>query len=177
MAHMKQPLFDLEAQVASIEADESTGQLDLPRITSQQRVFVAARVGGLSIAASSREAGCSAPTGQNWDKDPVIRQYIARYEAELAEHSLPRVKFGIEDAHAMYMKAYHCSGTAAEMVKATDSLVKLHKLGDTPVAEIPKTVTARQLADLPLSELMRLAGLKVDSLAPEPLEGEFEALE
>lgn len=177
MCAMKDPLFDLEAQVASIEADESTGQLDLPAITSQQRMFVAARVGGLSIMAAAREAGCGKNTGQAWDKDPVIRQYIERYEAELAEHSIPRVRFGIEDAHAMYMKAYHCSATAAEMVKATDSLVKLHKLGDTPATEVPKTVTARQLADLPLSELMRLAGLKVDSLAPDPLEGEFETLE
>lgn len=173
---MPTPLLDLDAQVASITADERTGALDLPRITAQQKVFVAARVGGLSIKASAEQAGCAYSTAQRWERDDVIQQYMDRYQAEM-EQNLKRVRFGVEDAHAMYMQAYHMSGTAAEMVKATDSLVKLHKLTEAPVAEVPKTVTAKQLADLPVSELIRLAGLKVDQLAPGLLEGEFEELD
>lgn len=95
----------------------------------------------------------------------------------MERHSLPRVNFGVEQAHMMYMKAYHNAGTAMEMVRATDSLVKLHRLNEAPVVETPKTVTARQLADLPVAELMRLAGLNVDSLTPGHIEGEFEELE
>ena len=171
---MNQPLLDIDTQIATIEADDRNRLLDLPRITSQQRVFVAARVGGLNVKASSAEAGCSAGTGAKWDKDEVIQQYIQHYEDEMAQFSLPRVKFQLEDAHAMYMKAYHVSATAAEMVRATDSLVKLHKLDAPVVKELPKNVTTRQLADLPVAELLRLAGLKVESLAPEPLTGDFE---
>lgn len=168
------PLVELDTQLASMEADERLATVELPRITSQQRVYVAARVAGLNQVASAREAGCSAQTARNWDRDPDVQAHLEHYTREMQEQSLPRVRFGIEDAHAMYMKAYHCSGTAAEMVKATDSLVKLHRLNETPEKEVPKTVTARQLADLPVSELMRLAGLTVDSLVPAPLEGEFE---
>lgn len=171
------PLVDLDTQLASMDADEKLGTHDLPRLTSQQRVYVAARVGGLNITAASAEAGCSKATGGKWEKDPAVQAHIQHYMDEMQEHSLPRVRFGIEDAHAMYMKAYHMSGTAAEMVKATDSLVKLHKLTDNQEKELPKTVTARQLADLPVAELLRLAGLKVDGLAPGAIEGEFEEVQ
>jgi len=171
------PLVDLDTQLATMEADERLGLHDLPRLTSQQKVYVAARVSGLNITASSREAGCSAATGGKWEKDPDIVRYREHYEEEMERHSLPRVRFGVEQAHMMYMKAYHSAGTAMEMVRATDSLVKLHRLNDAPAVETPKTVTARQLADLPVAELMRLAGLNVDSLAPGHIEGEFEELE
>lgn len=166
-------LVDIDAQLASMEADEKLENHDLPRLTSQQRVYVAARIGGLNIVQASKEAGCCRATGGKWESDPAVQQHMAHYTAEMEQYTLPRVRFGVEDAHAMYMKAYHMSGTAAEMVKATDSLVKLHKLGDAQEKELPKTVTARQLADLPVAELLRLAGLKVDGLAPEMLEGEF----
>lgn len=170
------PSIDLDTQISAIEADERLGLVDLPRITSQQRVYVAARVAGLSIRAASKEAGCSHETGRRWEQDEVLNAYREHYEAEF-DKNLQKVRFGIEDAHAMYMRAYHLSGSAAEMVKATDSLVKLHRLNEAPVQEVPKTVTARQLADLPLAELMRLAALKVDSLSPGTIEGEFTEVE
>ena len=174
---MGAPLLDLGTQLATSETDARNRLIDLPRITSQQRVYVAARVGGLNIAASSKEAGCSSSTGSKWVADEVIQQYIRHYEDEMASHSLPRVRFQVEDAHAMYMKAYHMSATAAEMVRATDSLVKLHKLDAPVVKELPKRGTARQLADVPVAELMRLAGLRLESLAPEPLDGSFERVD
>lgn len=65
------PLVDLDTQLATMDADERLGLHDLPRLTSQQKVFVAARVSGLSISAASREAGCARQTGGLWDKDPI----------------------------------------------------------------------------------------------------------
>lgn len=172
---MNKPLLDINAQLASIEADETTGQLDLPRLTSQQKVYVAARVCGLSMTAAAKQCGCGKSTASGWEKDPLIQQYKERYEQELEEKTLPMVRFGVDDAHAMYMRAYHLAGTAAEMVKATDSLVKLHRLDSAPVKELEKTVTAKQLADLPASELLRLASMKLDSLTPGGVEdAEFE---
>ena len=173
---MTRPLMDLDAQVASITADERTGALDLPRITSQQKMFVASLVGGLSIRAATEQAGCSYDTGLKWAKDEVICAYRDRYEEEMGR-SLQRVKFTLDDAHGMYMQSYHMAATSAEMTKATDSLVKLHRLNEAPVVELPKSVTARQLADLPVAELLRLAGLKVDQLAPGAIDGEFEEIE
>jgi hypothetical protein len=170
---MNKPLVDLDAQLATISADEDLGLHDLPRITAQQKVFVAARVSGLDIANSAKAAGCSTKMGGIWERDETVALWHDHYSVEMMQHSMPRVQFGVEDAHAMYMRAYHLSGTAAEMVKATDSLVKLHRVGDIVTKDIPKNVHARQLADLPLAELLRLAGMKVDSLAPGDIEGEF----
>ena len=173
---MTRPLMDLDAQVASIDADERTGALDLPRITSQQKMFVAALVGGLSTRSAAEQAGCSYDTGLKWARDEVIRAYRDRYEEEMGR-SLQRVKFTLDDAHGMYMQSYHMAATSAEMTKATDSLVKLHRLNDAPVVELPKSVTARQLADLPVAELLRLAGLNVDRLSPGAIDGEYEEVE
>lgn len=170
------PLVDIDSQIASMEADESLGLHDLPRITSQQRVYIAARVSGLSMRAASKEAGCGTVTAQKWERDEVMKAYRGHYEAEF-EQNLAKVDFGIEDAHGMYMKAYHMSSTAMEMVRATDSLVKLHRVNEAPVADVPKSVTARQLADLPLSELMRLASINVDSLQPGVIEGEYAEID
>lgn len=172
-----EPVLDVAAQLACIEADDQTNQLDLPRITAQQQVYVAARVSGLSVPASSKEAGCSTTTGRRWESEQVIQSYIDKYALEMAEHSLPRVRFGIEDAHAMYMKAYHVSATSAEMTRATDSLVKLHKVGEEKPAGLPNEVTTRQLADLPLSELIRLAGMTVEAVQPNAIEGEYEEVD
>lgn len=169
---MSKPLLDVETQEAAIRADENLGLLDLPRITAQQRAYVAARVSGLSRTAASKAAGTSPDTAGKWEQDIVIQQYMAHYEEQMSREHLPRVKFGIEDAHTMYMKAYHMAATSAEMVKATDSLVKLHKVGESPAADVPTTVNAKQLADLPMSELMKLAQIGVEALLPEPLEGE-----
>lgn len=168
-----QPVVDPKVQLESIEADEQLGLLDLPRITAQQRVYVAGRVSGLGVRAAAEQAGASHTSGQRWERDEVVQAYMDHYHREMTTHSLPRVRFGVEDAHAMYMKAYHMSATAGEMVKATDSLVKLHKLNDDKPKELPSSVNAKQLADLPLSELMRLAGLRVESLQPGAIDGEF----
>lgn len=165
--------MDIDAQLASMEADERTHAVDLPRVTSQQRVYAAARISGLSLSAAAKEAGCAPATAKKWEADEGFQTYLRHYQDEFEREVLPRVSFGLEDAHAMYMRAYHLAGTAGEMVKATDSLVKLHRLGETPKSDVPKLVNPRQLADLPISELVRLAGLQLESLTPA-LDGEYQ---
>lgn len=44
------------------------------------------------------------------------------YLEEFSTKVLPRVEFSIEQAHQMYMNAYHSAGTSAEMTRATDIL-------------------------------------------------------
>lgn len=174
---MSAPLVDLDTQLATQQADENLGTVDLPRLTTQQKVFVAARVSGLDVRGASKAAGCTPRMGGMWEKNDDVQVWQDHYAAEQAAYSLPRVVFGVEDAHIMYMRAYHLSATAAEMVKATDSLVKLHHLGEPQAKAVPQTVTARQLADLPVSELLRLAGMGADALAPADIEGEFAEAE
>ncbi len=55
------PLVDLDTQLATMDADERLGLHDLPRLTSQQKVYVAARVAGLTVQSPS-QSGCLAPS-------------------------------------------------------------------------------------------------------------------
>lgn len=49
----------VQAHLASMKADQQTGLVQLPRITAQQRYYVAARVGCMNQAAVAREVGIS----------------------------------------------------------------------------------------------------------------------
>lgn len=88
---MNKPLMNFDAQVASIDADERTGALDPPCITSQKKVFVAGLAGGLSARAAGEQAGCGYNTALKWARDDVIRAYRDKYEAEFEQHTMKRV--------------------------------------------------------------------------------------
>lgn len=159
----------------NMEADAVTGLVTLPRITAQQRYYVAARVGGLSRTAAAKEVGVSANTAANWERLPDIQQHMDHYLEEFSAKVLPRIQFGIEQAHQMYMNAYHSSGTSAEMTRATDSLVKLHKLLDTPDGERQAPTSVKQLESLDTAQLLKYAAIGLDTLHPggEVLDGEY----
>lgn len=155
-----------EAQLLNMENDADIGEVGLPRITSQQRYYVAARVGGMPLMAAAKEAGCSRDTAYRWENTPEIRQHMQHYEEEFTKQVLPRVQFTTETAHQMYMNAYHSAGTSAEMTRATDSLVKLHRLLDTPEDERSAPTNARQLEGLSTQQLLKYASIGMDTLRP-----------
>ncbi|WP_417244395.1 hypothetical protein [Celeribacter sp.] len=164
----------VQQQLASMEADRQIGKVELPRITAQQRTFVACRIGGMSISAAAKEVGATPSTGSAWEKRPDVQAHMDHYLAEYSEKVLPRVTFGKEDAHAMYLQAYHMAGTSAEMTRATDSLVKLHGLLDKQDVDDRKPQNAKQLEGLDTADLLRYAALGMESLAPEiAVDGEF----
>jgi len=72
----------------------------------------------------------------------------------------------MENAHQMYMNAYHSAGTSAEMTRATDSLVKLHGLLDRPESEKALPTNAKQLEGLSTQELLKYAAIGMDTLRP-----------
>lgn len=164
----------LKHHLESMRADQETGLATLPRITAQQRHYVAARVSGMSMAAAGREAGVTRPTAGVWERDPKIQQHQEHYLAEYTEKVLPRIQFGVEQAHMMYMNAYHSAGTSAEMTRATDSLVKLHKLTDASEADRGAPTHAKQLESLDTQQLLRYAAIGMDTLKPgDVVDGEF----
>ena len=164
--------------LATMQADQETGSVTLPRITAQQRHYVAARVGGLGMAASAREAGASPASAYKWERNPKIQQHVDHYLEEYSAKVLPRIAFGVEQAHVMYMNAYHSAGTSAEMTRATDSLVKLHKLLDVSEAERGTPTHAKQLESLDTQQLLRYAAIGMDTLRPgEVFDGELDESE
>lgn len=50
-------------QLTNMETDADLGVVSLPRISAQQRYYVAARVGGMGITAASLEAGAEIRMG------------------------------------------------------------------------------------------------------------------
>lgn len=158
----------------NMETDAVTGLVSLPRITAQQRYYVAARIGGLNQAAAAREVGVTQTTASRWDNDPKIQAHMDHYLEEFTAKVLPRVQFSIEQAHQMYMNAYHSAGTSAEMTRATDSLVKLHKLLDGPEDERRMPTNVKQLEALDTAQLLKYAAIGLDTLQPgEVLDGEY----
>lgn len=153
-------------QLVNMEADADLGAVSLPRITAQQRYYVAARVGGMNPAQASREAGADIRMGYRWEKTPEIQAHIRHYEEEFTKQVLPRVRFTMENAHQMYMNAYHSAGTSAEMTRATDSLVKLHGLLERPESEKALPTNAKQLEGLSTQELLKYAAIGMDTLRP-----------
>lgn len=164
----------LKHHLESMRADQETGLVALPRITAQQRHYVAGRVSGLSMSAAGREAGVTRPTAGRWEQDLKIQQHMDHYLKEYTEQVLPRIAFGIEQAHMMYMNAYHSAGTSAEMTRATDSLVKLHKLTEVGEGERGTPTHAKQLESLDTQQLLRYAAIGMDTLKPgDIVDGEF----
>jgi hypothetical protein len=153
-------------QLANMENDAELGAVSLPRITAQQRYYVAARVGGMNPAQASRESGSEIHMGYRWEKTPEIQAHIRHYEEEFSSQVLPRVRFTMENAHQMYMNSYHSAATSAEMTRATDSLVKLHGLLDKPESERTLPTTAKQLEGLTTQELLKYASIGMDTLRP-----------
>lgn len=157
-----------QAQLESMEADAHLGTVSLPRITAQQRHYVAARVSGMGVSASAAECGCGVSTAHKWEKEPKIQAHVDHYLQVYSEKVLPRVRFSIEQAHMMYMEAFHSAGTSAEMTRATDSLVKLHGLLDRKPdgSDRGLPANAKQLESLGTQDLLRLAAIGMDTLRP-----------
>ena len=153
-------------QLANMENDADLGVVDLPRITAQQRYFVAARVGGMGVQAAAKEAGVGPASATRFERNEAVQLHMRYYEREFSEKVLPRVKFTMENAHLMYMNAYHSAGTSAEMTRATDSLVKLHGLLDGPGEERALPNSTKQLEGLSTQQLLKYASIGMDTLRP-----------
>lgn len=155
---------EVEARKNMMQVDQETGEIaHLPKITAQQKVYVAALVGGLSRAESAKQAGATYKQARIWDEKPEVFAWLEHYREVQAEKVLPNVRFGKEDAHAMYMEAYHLAATAAEKIKATDSLVKLHRINDRPTEQTltPEDIRhVKQLSDMSMEQLARLAEME-----------------
>lgn len=165
-----------EGQLSSMEVDQTLPSSPLPRLTAQERMFVAAINAGASVAEASRRAGISENTGRKWrDREDILMardHYLREFERDV----LPNVRFTKDDAHHMYMEAYRNSANATEQIKATDSLVKLHDLNAKQERPEEKEINStKQLEKMSVQELLKLAEWKMNSLTPDDIaEGDFQ---
>lgn len=145
----------------------------LESLTHMQRLYVKARLEGLTKVASATAAGQASPqkNSHKFEESQSVRDALRLCKQITAD----AVAFGRKEAHDMYTAAYHAAATSAEMTMAVNSLVKLHGLAAPEVKELRHKHSGsvdhqHQLEQLSDKDLAQLAKLE-----DEPwLEGEFE---
>lgn len=160
-----------EGQRQSIRTDQAISTNPLPRFTAQEQMLVAAMNAGASVTEAARRAGMTPAKAKKWLEREDIQQALAHYQDEFQQDILPHVTFTRDDAHHMYMTAYRNSANATEQIKATDSLVKLHRINEPENPREEKEVnTVKQLEHMSVEQLLKLAGYKLSGLNPEDIE-------
>lgn len=148
---------------------------DLPssylKLTRMQRLYVDARLEGMSQVAAATAAGAAQPKTEcsRLEANENVQQALVDRMAKVADE----VDFSRKEAHDMYMEAYRNAETAMEQIAAVNAMVKLHGLEKPKVVEHQHTHKhSGQLEYMPTDELMELA--EMEDLV---LEGEYEVVE
>lgn len=148
---------------------------DLPssylELTRMERLYVDARLEGLSQVAAATAAGASRPRteGNRLEQNPKVAAALVDRMKKVAEE----VDFSRKEAHDMYMEAYRNAETATEQIAAVNAMVKLHGLEKPKVIEHQHQHThSGQLEYMSTDKLMELA--EMEDLT---LEGEYTVVE
>lgn len=145
--------------------------LQAGELTVQQEKLVQFICSGMSTAAAGRAAGYTTPQAA-WaaGKTPNVKRAIDYFRQEMREE----VKFGMNEAHSMYMNAYVSSANATEMKNTVDSMVRLHGLAKEAQQSTQVNVQingAKQLERLSDDELLKIAGKEGTYLEPATHDG------
>lgn len=154
--------LQISTQVNLMRADAYAGTAEFP-LPPHHQTFVAAIAAGLPLFDAAARAGIPPLEARELANAAHVKEYVVKYRQQFSR----QVRFGLEDAHYMYMKAYHGSANATEQIKATDALVKLHRLNDVPKEKEEREISAAHVERMDMRELLRLAQIGLDTLTPE----------
>lgn len=150
----------------------------LEPLTEMQRLYVRARLQGLSKVASATAAGCANP-GNNWNKfenSAAVKEAIRAGTEALARD----IMFTRKKAHELLEEAHRNAATATEQILAIREMIKLHGVAAPEVKELRHQVTGKveheQVKSLSDADLLRLARLPDDKV-PQVLEAEYEVVD
>jgi hypothetical protein len=130
-------------------------------LTSQEEVYVSHCIRGLNPSAACRAAGYT-------NVPEIMADFAERRDIQTAlAHGREvsrqlalqagQLDFTRDDATRLYLEAHSTADTAAERIRAVDSLVKLHGLSEPDKKEV--VITSRdQLTVMDTEELARIAG-------------------
>lgn len=152
----------INVQLRLMKADAYAGTAEMP-LPPHHQVFVAAIASGLPLFDAAARAGIPPFEARELANSAYVKEYVVKYRQQFSR----TVRFGLEDAHYMYMKAYQGSANATEQIKATDALVKLHRLNDAPKEKEEREVSAAHVERMDMRELLHLAQIGLETLTPE----------
>lgn len=139
-------------------------------LTRMERLYVDARLEGMSQVAAATAAGASRPRteGNRLEQNEKVQKAMMDRMATVAEE----IDFGRKEAHDMLMEAYRNAETAMEQIAAVNAMIKLHGLEKPKVVEHQHNHThSGQLEYMPTDKLIELADM--EDLV---LEGEYEVV-
>ena len=150
----------------------------LESLTDMQRLYVQARLEGMTQVAAATAAGAANPkkNAHKFEQSENVRRALRQSKAIFAE----KLAFDRKKAHDMYMNAYRAADTATEQKLVVDSLVKLHGIAAPEQKKIEHThkgqiTHKKQLQHLPDSKLLEMANLS-PAEDPNVIDGEFVEL-
>lgn len=143
-------------------------------LTDGERLYVEARLRGLSLEASARAAGFKNPRSMSVAMEADERVVGAlRRGREISSQATGVTRKTIED---MFLEAFRNAANATEQVMAARELGKLHGLYESTKTEVThrlKQVAAESdLKSLPTEELERLTREQ----SSQVIEGEFQVI-
>ena len=134
-------------------------------LTSQEKRFVLLRCSGMSLRKAAEGAGYDSSLNLTWfvNRAPIIAAMKAFKDTLALEEG---VVFGVSEAHQMLMEAWANAANSTEQRLVVDSLMKLHRLGETPKGSGSKSVTINinKLDQMSDEKLLKLAGKAGDYL-------------
>lgn len=154
-------------------ASEIAGILE--SLTPMQRMYVEARLQGMTQVAAATAAGAANPkkNAHKFEASENVKAALRHTREVFAQ----KLAFDRKKAHEMYMDAYRNADSATEQKLVVDSLVKLHGIAAPEVKRLQhehsgQITHKKQLEHLPDSRLLEMANLK-PSEDPNVIEGEI----
>jgi hypothetical protein len=150
----------------------------LEPLTHMQRLYVEARLKGLSKVAAATAAGMSQPRSNyyKFEESAAVKEAL-RIAREIGA---TEIMFTRKKAHEMLLEAHANAATATEQIFAIREMIKLHGVAAPEVKELRHQVTGKveheAVKRLSTEDLLRLAKLD-DAQVPQVLEGEFEIVD
>lgn len=132
-------------------------------LTAQEKRFVLLRCSGMSLRKAAEGAGYPPSLNLTWfvNRAPIVAA-MQSFKDALAEEG---VVFGVAEAHNMLMEAWANAANSTEQRLVVDSLMKLHKLGETPKGGSKSvTININKLDQMSDEKLLKLAGKAGDYL-------------
>ena len=147
----------------------------LEPLTEKQRLYVQARLQGMTRVASAAAAGSPNPkkNAHKFEASESVKTALRKSREVFAQ----QLAFDRKKAHDMYMTAYHNADTATEQKMVVDSLVKLHGIAEPETKRLQHQHTGviehkGQITHLPDAKLLEMARLP-PSEDPNVIEGEI----
>jgi hypothetical protein len=155
----------------------ATGHDGLPRLTRQEAEFAATLAATSDKGLAARRAGITLRKASQWAKRDDILAHVDNILSRHKEFLAQGAVYTLADAHADLEMGKRMAATATEFFRGVELQMRLHGLGEKRQSDVTvniNNVTSRgQLESLDDAAILEMAGISLDDLLPEAIDGEI----